>query len=76
MTSYSVARYRAMLNGRRGPAPPPTKRMLIYTENERALMLLKTVTMDEIADAAGKLGLTFREAYAERARVFKVRFGV
>jgi hypothetical protein len=84
-----MARFKAsLLNGRqRGPQPafgkpPPAvlkklqPKKPTYTPEEAAQLLIKAVTMDEIHEIAGLLGLTFREAYKERARLYGVRFGI
>ena len=42
----------------------------IYTPLGRARLLMLAITMEEIRVAGQKLGLTFREAYAERRRLY------
>jgi hypothetical protein len=86
--SFVVARYRAMLNGR-APGPvavsaKPEPRVLpelqppgpAYMPEVAARLLMKAVSMSEIREAANLLGLTFHEAYVERARLYKVRWGI
>jgi hypothetical protein len=85
---FRMARYKAMLNGRTpGPPreierPPPSIKLKfqpkrpVYTPEEAARMLMKAVSMSEIHAAAEQLGLTFKEAYAERKRLYKERWGI
>jgi hypothetical protein len=68
--SYAVARYKARM------LTPAKARKLRHTPEQRADLLMRAVTMDEIAHAGQLLGLTFREAYRERARLFETRWGV
>jgi hypothetical protein len=74
--SFAVVRYRAMLHGRRPGPPPKLVKPFVYDDDERARMLIKAVTMHEIHAAAELLGLSFKEAYAERKRLYKERWGI
>lgn len=73
MDSYAQARFRAKVNGK---ATPPARKEYVRTAAEVAELLMATKTMDEIKLAAQLLGLTFKEAYTERARLFAERFGI
>ena len=67
--SFALARFKArMLPPGAPPPPPPAPRK--RTPAERALLLMEAVTMAEIRSAAQLLGLTFNEAYWERARLY------
>lgn len=70
--SYRMARFRASLV----PRPPLKVVKHTYTDEQRDTMLLKTVTMDEIRQVASLLGLTFKEAYAQRDELYRRRYGI
>jgi hypothetical protein len=85
---FRMARFKASLLNGRMPGPPrtdlPAPRLRVslrpkrptYTPEEAAQLLIKAVTMQEIGEAAALLGLTFKEAYAERGRLYTMRWGV
>jgi hypothetical protein len=69
-SSHGAVRF----NGRLLPpaSPPPRWR----TPEERASLLYHAITMAEIRGVADLLGLTFNEAYQERAIVYQSRVPV
>jgi hypothetical protein len=71
---YRIARFKAYLVKK----SIPSKRMepVKYTPEEVAEMLMDAVSMQDIKDVAAILGLTFNEAYAERKRLYKARWGI
>lgn len=71
--SYAQARFRAKVIERK---PPPARAAYVRSPEQVAALLLGTVTMNEIRVAGQMLGLTFREAYAERARLYEARYGI
>jgi hypothetical protein len=68
--SFALARYRARLVSPLPTGPKPPRR----TPEERAALLMGAVSMDEIKRASQVLGLTFNEAYRERARLYDERW--
>jgi hypothetical protein len=64
--SFAIARLKARL-------APHTNGRGVYarTPEERAELLVRAVTMAEIAEVARLLGLTFREAYRQRAELYQ-----
>lgn len=71
MESFAVARFRARLTPHRPPTVTPPRE---WTPEERADLLLRTVTMSEIKGVAAILRISFNEAYRERARLFEERW--
>jgi hypothetical protein len=77
MDSFATARFRAR------QLPPPQARaeakaraIYVRTPEEAAALLMGATTMDEIRRAADLLGLTFKEAYRERGRLYRERWGI
>lgn len=67
--SFAMERFRARML-------PPAKPAPVYVglpTEERAQLLMRAVTMAEIRAAAQRCGLTFHEAYQERARLYRKR---
>jgi hypothetical protein len=71
--AFAMERFKARL------LPPSTNPAPVYrglSPEERVRLLMKAVTMSEIREVADRLGLSFRDAYQERARLYARRWGV
>jgi hypothetical protein len=66
--SFALARFKGRL-ARESVAAKPT-----WSPEQRAEILMRTQTMEEIREAAGVLGLSFNEAYRERAQAYEERW--
>ena len=64
--SFALARFKARL-------APHSKARGVYTwtPEERESLLARSVTMAEISEVARLLGLTFKEAYQQRALLYQ-----
>ena len=72
--TFAMARFRAQLLRREVLAPQPAKPVTPTAQEVAELrvdILMRAVTMAEIAEAAQLLGLTFKEAYQQRARLYR-----
>jgi hypothetical protein len=71
--TFAMARFKARLlpTSPQGPKPPRKR-----TPEEREALLMGAVSMDEIHRAAEMLGLSFKEAYRARARLYRERWGI
>jgi hypothetical protein len=63
MDNFALARFKARLAREAAAAKP--------TPEQRAAILVRTKTMAEIRTAAALLGMSFNEAYRERAQAYE-----
>jgi hypothetical protein len=57
-------------------SPLPFRSLADHVTRARPNLLMEARTMTEIREVAAQLGLTFKEAYQERARLYETRWGV
>lgn len=67
MESFANARFKARLT------TPPKPRPVALSPEERAVLLMRAVTMDEIKDVARRLGVPFGVAYRDRKQLYARR---